>query len=80
MCQECLKRGQVTPANTVHHIQPLRVDSKRALKLENLETVCTACHNALHPERAKKATLKKSAIKARRDPQTIVFKNNAEQW
>lgn len=50
-CQRCGRRA----ATVVHHIIPVkeRPDLKR--ELSNLESVCDACHNALHPERNRRA-------------------------
>lgn len=49
LCQRCLRQGYVTPANTVHHIEELEEAPERALDIDNLESVCPACHNLLHP-------------------------------
>lgn len=51
LCQRCGRRA----ATVVHHIIPVkeRPDLKR--ELSNLESVCDACHNALHPERNRRA-------------------------
>jgi 5-methylcytosine-specific restriction endonuclease McrA len=42
----------LTPANIVHHIEHLGDNPDKALSLDNLESVCAACHNQLHPEKA----------------------------
>lgn len=80
LCQECLKRGDITPATTVHHIKPLRIDKTDALKLENLETVCTACHNRLHRERAQTFAKKNTNIKIKKNKNIMIFSQNDEQW
>lgn len=80
LCQECKKRGIVTPADTVHHIKPLRVDDSRALQLSNLETVCGSCHNRLHRERPQTLKKKNTNIKAKRNENIIIFSQNPEQW
>ena len=80
LCQECKKRGIVTPADTVHHIKPLRVDDSRALQLSNLETVCGPCHNRLHRERSQALKKKNTNIKARRNKNIVIFDSNPEQW
>ena len=33
LCVECKKRGIITPADTVHHIKPLRIDDSKAYDL-----------------------------------------------
>ena len=80
LCQECLKNGVITPASTVHHIKPLRIDSDEALKLENLETVCPKCHNRLHPERGQALKRKKANIRNAKSKNIIVFHSNSERW
>lgn len=80
LCVECLKNGKITPADTVHHIKPLRIDQARALQLSNLETVCTACHNKLHRERSQTLKKKNANIKAQKSKNIVVFGSNPEQW
>lgn len=62
-CQECLKIGKITKADTVHHVQFVRKYPALALSktytyqgknYRNLLAVCAACHNKLHPEKHKK--------------------------
>lgn len=59
-CQECLKEGRVTTANTVHHVQFVDKHPELALskfyiykgkQYRNLIAVCSECHNKLHPEK-----------------------------
>lgn len=61
-CQECLKLGKITKANTVHHIQFVSKYPDLALskhytyngkQYRNLIAVCSECHNKLHPEKRK---------------------------
>lgn len=80
LCVECKKRGIITPATTVHHIKPLRIDIARAEDLNNLETVCRACHNKLHRERSKTLAKKKQNIKNQKSKNIMVFEPNPEQW
>ena len=80
LCIECKKRGIITPANTVHHIKPLRIDPKNAEDLSNLETVCRACHNKLHRERSQTLKKKNANIKNRKSKNIMVFGPNPEQW
>lgn len=59
ICQECLRRfragtlAKARPARAemVHHIIPRALAPERALDLNNLESLCGACHNQKHPER-----------------------------
>ena len=52
LCQECLKRGRVTPAEIVHHVTELTPananDPAITYNLDNLECVCRECHARLH--------------------------------
>lgn len=57
-CQECLKRGKVTRAYVVHHVNELKNRPDLALseyyvdhegnKCPNLLPLCLDCHNAEH--------------------------------
>ena len=80
LCQECKKKGIITPANTVHHIKPLRLDQSRALQPSNLEAVCGACHNKLHRERSQSLKKKNANIKNKKSKNIMVFGPNPEQW
>ena len=50
LCQSCLREGRFTGANTVHHVKPLELFPALALSLENLQSVCSICHNKIHGE------------------------------
>jgi len=43
-------------ATETHHIQPIQTPAgwDRRLDWENLEAVCTSCHNGRHPEKLKR--------------------------
>ena len=47
LCQECLRENRITRATTVHHIVPLAEDWERRLDPDNLESVCSSCHNRI---------------------------------
>ena len=49
LCQRCLHKGILTTTNTVHHITPLEDAPDKALDTDNLESICPACHNLVHP-------------------------------
>lgn len=66
LCQECLRRGIITQANIVHHIEALKDAPEKAMDMDNLETICPACHNKEHPEKpggAKKPKRRKDVVK-----------------
>ncbi|KMJ55222.1 hypothetical protein AB685_28400 [Bacillus sp. LL01] len=48
LCQRCLKRGVLKPANVVHHLVEVKEDWNRRLDLEILESLCHKCHNSEH--------------------------------
>lgn len=52
LCQECKRRGLITPATLVHHKEEARINLARFFDLDNLESSCEACHNRDHPERS----------------------------
>ena len=78
LCQVCKRAGRITPATTVHHIIPLRVDYGKRLDLPNLETICRACHNAEHKERTQLLKKKTTKIKNKKSKGIITFKANPE--
>lgn len=53
MCQECRRYGKAVEATVVHHIKPFEDYPELALVDSNLVSLCSACHNKKHPERAK---------------------------
>lgn len=52
LCEECLRQGRVEAGREVDHIIPLDEinwqDWNVAYNPENLQYLCTACHNAKH--------------------------------
>lgn len=48
LCQRCLQRGHLTPADLVHHVLPRDTHPKLELVLDNLQSVCMGCHAQLH--------------------------------
>lgn len=52
LCEECEKKGRVTPASSVHHIKsPFKngsVDWNLFLDPNNLESICHKCHAEIH--------------------------------
>ena len=47
LCEECLRQGIMTPAELVDHIIPIE-DGGAIFDLENLQSLCRACHNRKH--------------------------------
>ena len=59
LCVECRrygrhdKNGEPVRAVLVHHIKPRETNPELSLVDSNLESLCAACHNKKHPERAR---------------------------
>lgn len=45
LCRYCLRSGFVTPATVADHIQPHRGKEWLFFDIENLQSLCTPCHN-----------------------------------
>lgn len=75
ICQDCLNERKVTKAQTVHHIKELRDHPELALTLDNLVSLCNACHNRRHPEkgaghvRKEKKKRRINVVKTRANPE-----------
>ena len=60
LCQDCLARhrargyGRVRPASLVHHIKSYQDYPELGLVLENLVSLCDACHAKRHPEKGRR--------------------------
>lgn len=48
LCQDCLKMGYVVPAQTVHHIIPIKVMWQLRLIIDNMICLCESCHQERH--------------------------------
>ena len=53
MCCRCRRYGKKTPATVVHHKKHVDEYPELAYEDDNLESLCNACHNKAHPEKAK---------------------------
>lgn len=55
LCEECLERGIIRPADEVHHTQPLSADTINdpniALNPAMLRCLCKDCHAKAHSKR-----------------------------
>lgn len=52
MCRQCRRYGRAREAKEVHHIKHVDEYPELAWKDENLISLCHACHNKMHPEKA----------------------------
>lgn len=54
LCERCMERGEITPADVVHHKVPLSVenmdDPSISLDPSNLMALCDDCHTEVHRE------------------------------
>jgi len=48
LCQRCLQKDKIKNADVVHHIEEVQENWDRRYDLDNLESVCHACHNREH--------------------------------
>lgn len=48
ICQECLKHGLITNADTVHHIIEVKDDFSKRYDIDNTLSICRGCHNRIH--------------------------------
>lgn len=52
LCERCLKKGEVVPAEIAHHIKELDDvnvhNPSIALSWDNLQAVCRKCHGEIH--------------------------------
>lgn len=51
LCQHCLKDGDITMADMVHHIIEIRVNWLLRLVLSNLVSLCDSCHSKIDHKR-----------------------------
>ena len=64
-CYKCRKKGKITQAQTVHHINHVKdrpdlaltqyIITEQGEKKANLIPLCNSCHNKEHPEKQYKA-------------------------
>lgn len=56
LCQRCLEKGIVKPADDIHHIKPFLSGKTYEEKLQlaydynNLQSLCKQCHSDIHKE------------------------------
>lgn len=52
LCVNCKRYGKHTEATVVHHIEHVDKYPELAFTDSNLQSLCVACHNRVHPEKA----------------------------
>lgn len=58
LCRECRRYGRIKQATTVHHIKHADKYPELFYENDNLVSLCDACHNKMHPEKARKRNKK----------------------
>ena len=48
LCERCLRNGNIHALDVVHHIKPIETHPELRLVMDNLESLCTACHEEEH--------------------------------
>lgn len=48
LCQDCFQENRITQADTVHHRVEISKDWSKRLDIDNLLSLCSACHNKRH--------------------------------
>ena len=55
LCENCLKKGLIVPADHVHHIKPITPENLNnpaiTLDSSNLMALCEGCHHELHTKK-----------------------------
>ena len=66
LCEECLKKGIITPAEIVHHKIPLTAENVGDLEISlgwcNLQALCRQCHAQAHEDMYAERTGKRYRI------------------
>jgi 5-methylcytosine-specific restriction enzyme A len=57
LCEACLRRGIVTAAQVVHHIEPHH-GNINVFRLSPFESLCMRCHNADEQQREKRGYIR----------------------
>lgn len=80
LCQSCLKRERITPAEMVHHIKEFKDHPELALVLENLVSLCLSCHNKEHPHKGPvKETKKRKRVRVLKMSSNPELEDEAEE-
>ena len=66
LCERCLAKGIITPAEIVHHKTPLTADNMTDLNISlswnNLQALCRQCHAEVHDDMYAERTGKRYRI------------------
>lgn len=54
LCESCLREGKIKPAQMVHHKIPVDIRPDLRLVMDNLESDCWSCHQAIDHDKLRK--------------------------
>ena len=78
LCERCMEKGIVKPAELVHHKIPLDPsnigDMEIALSWNNLQALCRECHAEVHEEIYN--SRRKRRYKINKDGRVVILANN----
>jgi len=60
LCVSCKKKGKLSEATVIDHIEPIKVSWEKRLSLNNLQALCDSCHTKkTHDDKRKYASLRR---------------------
>ena len=66
LCERCMARGIITPAEIVHHKVPLTEDNVKDLNVslswDNLQALCRVCHAEVHDDIYRKRSKRRYTV------------------
>ena len=79
LCERCLAKGMIVPAEIVHHKIPLTADNMNDLNIslswKNLQALCRQCHAEVHDDMYAERTGRRYKIN---NNGHVVIRDNAE--
>jgi len=79
LCERCLAKGMIVPAEIVHHKIPLTADNMNDLNIslswKNLQALCRQCHAEVHDDMYAERTGRRYKIDRSGH---VVIRDNAE--
>ena len=65
LCQNCKRYGKHTPAQHVHHVNPVEFYPKLQYNPYNLIALCCSCHNKMHDRDSHKLSTEGEQLRQR---------------
>lgn len=79
LCERCLAKGMIVPAEIVHHKIPLTADNMNDLNIslswKNLQALCRQCHAEVHDDMYAERTGRRYKIN---NNGKVIIRDNAE--